>query len=366
MSILAGIWGQIQASLFPHLAESLEDPLTEKLRQVVAVLEIVRIEEHRVCRERQWMGRMRSDRRTIARALVVKAVYDFPTTEMLIERPQFDRSLRRICGWERRSQVPSASTFSRAFAELARANVGDDVHEALVRTHVGERIVGHISRDSTAIEAREKPANKPKPEPRKKYPRGRPKKGEVREPVEAKTRLPKQVSQSAEEAIAELPIACDVGAKRDSKGNAHYWVGYKLHLDTADGGLPITALTTSASMHDSQAAIPMAKRTAKRVVALYELMDSAYDAQLIYETITNLGHKPIIDNHPRKKDAIPFDPATAERYKERTTAERANSRLKDQFGASHVRVKGHPKVRMHLMFGVLVLFADQSLKLISS
>src|SRR2546427_342034 len=51
MSILAGIWGQIQASLFPHLAESLEDPLTEKLRQVVAVLEIVRIEEHRGGRE---------------------------------------------------------------------------------------------------------------------------------------------------------------------------------------------------------------------------------------------------------------------------------------------------------------------------
>lgn len=94
-------------------------------------------------------------------------------------------------------------------------------------------------------------------------------------------------------------------------------------------------------------------------------MNSAHDAELIHQTVTNLGHKPILDNHPRKKDAIPFDPATAERYNERSTAERANSRLKHEFGACIVRVRGRPKVRMHLMFGVLVLFANQSLKLMS-
>lgn len=365
MSILAGFWSQIQSSLFPRLEECLNDSFTEKLRQVVAILEIVRIEEQPVCLDRQFMGRKRSNRRAIARAFVVKAVYDFPTTEMLIERLKFDRSLRRICGWERRDQVASASTFSRAFAEFARANLGDVVHAALVQTHIGERIVGHVSRDSTAIEGREKPAKKPKAEPKPKYPRGRPKKGEAREPNPAKTRLPKQVGQSAKEAIAELPSACDIGVKKDAKGNTRFWVGYKLHLDVADGGLPITALTTSASMHDSQAAIPMAKRTAERVIALYELMDSAYDAELIHETVLRLGHKPIIDNHPRKKDAVPFDLATARRYNERTSVERANCRMKDEFGASHVRVRGHPKVHMHLMFGVLALFADQTLKLLS-
>lgn len=59
MTILGGIWGRIQASLFPDLAESLDDPLIAKLRQFVAVLAIVRIEEHWVCREPQWMGRTR-------------------------------------------------------------------------------------------------------------------------------------------------------------------------------------------------------------------------------------------------------------------------------------------------------------------
>ena len=37
----------------------------------------------------------------------------------------------------------------------------------------------------------------------------------------------------------------------------------------------------SASVHDSQVAIPLMKMTSDRVESLYELMDSAYDAELI-------------------------------------------------------------------------------------
>ena len=57
-------------------------------------------------------------------------------------------------------------------------------------------------------------------------------------------------------------------------------------------------------------------------------------------------------------------PHEAERYKIRSSAERANSRLKEDFGASNVMVKGHSKVTLHLMFGVIVLFADQLLRLV--
>ena len=48
---------------------------------------------------------------------------------------------------------------------------------------------------------------------------------------------------------------------------------------------------------------------------------------------------------------------------ERTVVERAYSRLKDEFGACSVRVRGHAKVHLHLMLGVITLFADQWLKL---
>jgi hypothetical protein len=311
------------------------------------------------------MGRARLDRRPIARAFVVKAVYNFPTTDMLIERLQFDRTLRRICGWERRNQIPSAATFSRAFAEFAKARLGDMVHEALVRHHVGDRVIMHITRDSTAIEARETPAKKtdePKRPPKGTGIPGRPKKGEERVTTRAKSRIPKQVDQTAAEAIAELPTGCDRGVKQDAKGYTRFWNGYKLHLDIADGGFPITALTTSASMHDSQAAIPLAKLTFERALVLYEVMDSAYDAKLIRDAVEALGHRAIIEPNRRKSTVAPLDPASAQRFKVRSQSERANSRLKDDFGAMHVRVRGHRKVHLHLMFGVLALFADQLLK----
>jgi hypothetical protein len=44
--------------------------------------------------------------------------------------------------------------------------------------------------------------------------------------------------------------------------------------------------------------------------------------------------------------------------------ERVNARLKDEFGARHIRVRGAKKVMAHLMFGVLALTVDQLLKLV--
>jgi hypothetical protein len=57
-------------------------------------------------------------------------------------------------------------------------------------------------------------------------------------------------------------------------------------------------------------------------------------------------------------------PHEAERYKIRSGEERANSRLKEDFGANSVMVKGHSKVTQHLMFGVITLFADQIMRLL--
>jgi Transposase DDE domain len=65
------------------------------------------------------------------------------------------------------------------------------------------------------------------------------------------------------------------------------------------------------------------------------------------------------------KPARELSPAQRERYKERTMVERANARLKDEFGGRTVRVRGAAKVMTHLMFGVLALTADQLLKLVS-
>jgi hypothetical protein len=66
--------------------------------------------------------------------------------------------------------------------------------------------------------------------------------------------------------LADLPTRCTTGAKLNAKGHMTSWIGYKLHIDVADGDIPISCLLTSALLHDSQAAIPLATLTASRAV----------------------------------------------------------------------------------------------------
>lgn len=363
MNIVAEFWDTICSTLIPRLEESLEEPLTAKLKQLVGILEIVRIEEHVPPDPPKKMGRRRLDRRPLARAFVAKSVYNLGTTEMLIEMLHLQPSLRRVCGFVCRRAIPSSATFSRAFEEFANQKLADSVHTALVATYVGDKVVMHVSRDSTEIDAREKPVKKPKPQPAPKKKRGRKKKGEP-PPEPEPTRLQTQRDQSAEVALCELPAVCDVGCKTNAKGYKHAWIGWKAHIDWADGAFPLTVVTTSASLHDSQVAIPLTKKTAERVISLYDLMDSAYDAELIHQTSRDYGHCPLIDPNKRRGEAIPFDPAQEVRFRERTTAERGNSRLKDDFGGRHLRVRGHAKAHLHIMLGILALFADQWLKFV--
>ena len=186
-----------------------------------------------------------------------------------------------------------------------------------------------------------KPASATVPAVPKK--RGRPKKGEVR-PEAPPKRLELQPHRSLAENLADLPQPCDIGCKKNSKGHTEHWIGYKLHLDVMDGDIPVSAILTSASVHDSQVAIPLAQMSAPRVRALYELMDAAYDAPAIHEFVRGLGHVPIIDPNPRGGERIPLDPAQEQRFKERSAAERVNSNLKDNFGGRFVRVRGAAKV----------------------
>ena len=44
-----------------------------------------------------------------------------------------------------------------------------------------------------------------------------------------------------------------------------YWRDCKAHADVIDGDIPVSFVLTSASLHDSQAAIPLAQMTAERV-----------------------------------------------------------------------------------------------------
>lgn len=352
------LMGTVQRTLFPHLAECLAAPLTAQEKRLVKILELVRI-EHYVPKSasRQWLGRPLKEREAIARAFVAKAVLGYPHTRALLHALRTAATLRTLCGFATRSAVPSESTFSRAFAEFASGGLAILVHDALVQENLHAVLIGHISRDATAIQGREKPVKKVKPPkvPRKK---GRPAKGVPQDPREPK-RLALQQQQSAQDAIALLPTACDRGVKKNAKGYTETWNGFKLHVDVNDSGFPVSALLTSASVHDSQVAIPLMKLTSTKVTSCYDLMDAAYDAGPIWEQSRALGHVPIIDRNPRGGAVIPMAPHEAQRYHERTASERFNGRLKEEFGGRNVMVRGARKVMSHLMFGVVALFADQ-------
>jgi hypothetical protein len=363
MSPLSHVWSRIQETLFPGLAERL-DPLSERQEKLVAVLEVVRIEDFVATTAFNVVGRPVKDRQAIARSFVAKSFYNMPTTAALIERLGTDKNLRRLCGFERRADVPKEATFSRAFAAFAKSQLAEKVHEALIAKYESPRLVGHIARDATEIVGREKPEKKPTHLPKPKRKRGRPKKGEVTEPKPIPM-VERQKNMTLEQMLEGLPTAADRSSKKNSKGYLESWNGYKLHIDTADGEIPISCILTSASVHDSQVAIPLARMTQERVTNLYDLMDAAYDSPAIHQISRELGHVPIIDHNPRRGEKKKMDPATAVRYNARTSAERVNARLKDEFGGRTVRVRGPQKVMSHLMFGILVLAADQLLRLVS-
>ncbi|MBN1960451.1 MAG: transposase, partial [Deltaproteobacteria bacterium] len=305
-------------------------------------------------------------------------VLNLATTRTLLDRLYIDVRLRRICGFLTRKDIPSESVFSRVFAEFAQNDIAQKLHQAIIPETQSQRLIGHISKDSTAIEARERPKIKAKtPQLQIRRSRGRPRKDEIR-PAKQQIRIEQQQNMSLSQMLLELLKSCDVGTKRNSKGHQTSWIGYKLHIDVADGQIPISAILTSASVHDSQVAIPLATMSSQRVTSLYDLMDAAYDCEEIKTFSRSLGHIPIIDENPqcngksqeKRPKETKFEKthglatAISIRYNERSTVERVNARLKDEFGGRNIWVKGYAKVACHLFFALAALSADQIMRLI--
>jgi hypothetical protein len=375
----------LQEELFP-LLQTVVGPLSRQMELLTSVVALAPLERMLSAR-RSATGRPARDRAALVTAFMAKAILNLPTTRDLIARLQVDEPLRQFCGWSCVAALPHESKFSRAFAEFAGTELPQQLHEAVIAATQQQRLIGHIARDSTAIPVRERfpETAKQQAEKRKAKKRGGkpgrrkgPKGGFVKaKAAERGTRIQRQRHQKLDRMLNDLPRQCDIGTKKNSQGHEQYWRGYKLHLDVADGQLPISAVLTSASVHDSQVAIPLMTLTSGRVTHLYELMDSAYDAESIHAHSRQLNHVPIIAPHPRRgtkkpskmQKVFPDKPtpqltwAQQERFKTRTMSERVNARLKDEFGANQIRVRGAAKVMAHLMFGVLALTVDQWLRL---
>ena len=167
-------------------------------------------------------------RLALAQAYVAKAVLGFEQTTQLRSRLAVDIALRRLLGFESNRPLPSEATFSRAFAEFARIGLPANSHEALIRKHLGTILIGHIARDSTAIHDRERSqysaaetdalnaakASKASKEPKRKV---RPAAGCARTAqAKPRNRIPAQLLQTPQQALAALPQLCNRGKKRNA------------------------------------------------------------------------------------------------------------------------------------------------------
>ncbi len=362
-------WLTIQPSLFSFIEDEIGE-LDENQRLFIRLAESVEL--GRIAAKYGWCGNGRrpSSRLAMFKLLLMKHVWNFPTTKAALAEVRRAPSMRRLCGWESQSDIPSDSTMSRAFGDFAADGTASSLFAAFVKKVTKGRLVIHRSIDSTEIDARERAATRGEKSAAAEL-------AAVRAAADAGAAdynaLALQKGRDAETNLSLLPTLCDWGCKRNSKGKTQFWRGYKLHVAVADGDFPLAACLTSASVHDSRAAMPLMQMADGAAVSLYDLADAAYDAKEIREFSVSSGHVPIIDANPRRGASSPDDrgerlvripSAERVRFRNRSGVERVNGHLHDAHGGRTVRVRGHAKVLLHLMLGLLVIAVEQSAKML--
>src|SRR5258708_7507777 len=228
----------LQQDLFPML-QAAAGPLSAQLQllaSIIALVPLVRLLSAR----RASTGRPAKDRAALATAFIAKAVMNLPTTRDLLDRLRVDQALRQFCGWRSPHALPHESKFSRAFAQFAASQLPQQLHAAAIQATQRAPLIRPIAPDSTAIPALEripeavmerKRADKKragKKRAKSKRPKGSFAKAKA---SERGKRIQRQPHQTLEAMLADLPLQCDIGAKKNSQGHEHYWRGYKLHLD---------------------------------------------------------------------------------------------------------------------------------------
>lgn len=383
ISSLSNMWLKItnlENSLFPELQKSL-GALSSKEQKLIKILDFAQIEQFT---HDTHVTNIAKDRVQIARAFIAKSVYNIQTTSDLIGRLYIDKTLRVLCGWRHANDIPSESTFSRAFKEFSEIDLAAKTHDKFISEYLSDVIFLYNASDGTKIPLRQKAVKKDVEEkPKTKHKPGRPKKGEVREPKLPTILQQQENMTTTEDMLSLVSTECGVGIKQNSKGNREVWIGGKLHISAVDGDIPITAIYSGANVHDSSVALPLIQETTKKINYLYDLQDAGYDADIIREFSRNNGHCPIIDINPKnskklkeqiqliknEKEKFKFfnlpQDSTKHHYNQRSIVERVNKYLKDDFGCDKIYYQEATKVASVLAFGILSVCIHQSIKMVT-
>lgn len=346
------LWRELEQGVFPWVEDNFGE-LDEKHRLFMAVCEaVVDVDAFRYA---EWKGNGRplASRLNIFKAFILKAVLDVKNTKELVRMLRAEPLSRRLCGWSCPGLVSSESSFSRAFDEFSRIGFTDRWFADLVVRYHGDIAVETISYDSAPVEVRARAANA-----RKRLERLDP--DQPRPPA----RLAVQPLRDAEANMADLPVECEWGCKRDSHGKKRQWKGGKLHVAVTRDGFPVAVKYTSASLHDSQAMIPLAQQAAARVPHHFDLADAAYDAEPIRALCAELGTVAVVDANPRRGgDGKNRSAAEEELYRDRSSAERYFSHHLESHGGRTVRVRAPAKVALHLLLGTIVIAVEQLVRM---
>jgi len=345
----------LQSLLFSHqdLSSSFFRKPTERELEFLTVFSAVKSllssEEISKLSRYHTKGRPRYDRLAILGILLLKLFYRQATMKETLLLLQENGNLRDMLGIR---EVPSPSSLSRISREVEKIVDPSELHERAIDLYIKDmqRMVGHLSIDSTTIEARERPYRKNKdtpvkpatPKKRGRKPKGSPEELAYREQKareeEAKLHY---LAEPPKHSIAKLEMRCSLTAKQNSKGKKQWFVGYKAHLSVDDFGVPISYAVTGACVHDSKVAIPLLKQARERTDFFYVLLDKGYISPLINTYVDLIERKVIIDRKAYRGVApIPLEPSVALRYRARSTVERTNSELKDGFLPDKIYKRG--------------------------
>jgi hypothetical protein len=276
--IIGGAQGLLNISY--NLQDVFEEYLSDEYKTFLHMLRVLEDARNPLVRGYAGTGRIPYQYQPFVRSVPAKCFFKIDTTTQY--RLQTDSNLRLLCGFEK---IPGKSTFSRNFTALSGTSLMSGTPDRLAKEAHAGQVVYHASRDSTAIEAREKAHKKAGKEGKKeKKRRGRPRKGEVR-PPKPETVIGRQVRERAEDSLKKIDTARARGCKKNSRGVTRFWTGYKLHLDVSDTGFPLSAFVSGANVHDSQLAIPLENAKGNKYAPIIrgELADLSPDESDYYD-----------------------------------------------------------------------------------
>ena len=289
----------------------------EFLQWFSAVQSLLSQDERRMLGRHHRRGRNGYALLGILGIMLLKLSYQMRTMKQTLQLLRENGNLKDMLAIAR---VPSEATVSRLSKEVEQIVHPSDLHGRVVQSYAKslDRIaVGHLSIDSTTIEAREKPVKTRIPRAKTLEKRGRKAKGSLEQQRyrERQARLEQEriayLHESFEASLAKLELRCSLTAKQNSKGKRQWFVGYKAHLATDDHGVPMSFAVTGASVHDSQVAVPLMKKTRETADFLYALLDKGYVSPVINDYVDMIGRKAIIDRRAYKgMVADPLDPAS--------------------------------------------------------